>query len=79
MAVGYLTWSIPTRVGNTMLAIAVVGGFMVHPHACGEYCNYPRCLSRYYGPSPRVWGILFRIPVRSARLWSIPTRVGNTL
>lgn len=70
---------IPTRVGNTMLAIWPVIAVSVHPHACGEYRSFSYHWSTRAGSSPRVWGIRGRR--RSGNPWRrfIPTRVGNTL
>ena len=69
---------IPTRVGNTSLAVATPETWPVHPHACGEYAQ-GRCPDSVQGgSSPRVWGIpLHRIGSALGSRF-IPTRVGNT-
>ena len=51
---------IPTRVGNTAVALSRAVSMTVHPHACGEYRPESSALQRSSGSSPRVWGILFR-------------------
>ncbi len=69
---------IPTRVGNTDTVLPVCAVIWVHPHACGEYVLISIDGSEYLGSSPRVWGIRPGSPILSARIWFIPTRVGNT-
>jgi len=71
--------SIPTRVGNTLNILLFSLSISVHPHACGEYAY--AIFTKFFdtGPSPRVWGILLVRVFLVLALWSIPTRVGNTL
>ncbi len=70
---------IPTRVGNTMVAVVVARVPSVHPHACGEYSRVS-CIAVYRGgSSPRVWGIRMPGPSDEGRQRFIPTRVGNTV
>ncbi len=33
---------IPTRVGNTLIEQVLRPGRSVHPHACGEHCDWPQ-------------------------------------
>ena len=69
---------IPTRVGNTRRRTFSVGGYSVHPHACGEYRVAPRQHGYKLGSSPRVWGIRVGRATNARALRFIPTRVGNT-
>ena len=71
--------SIPTRVGNTLMATTLAFGMVVHPHACGEYARCKRTRHTRRGPSPRVWGIRNGRAEPKRNVRSIPTRVGNTL
>ena len=69
---------IPTRVGNTVIALCAKLPYSVHPHASGEH-NPETGLHEYgFGSSPREWGTqdVFLIVEHRARF--IPTRVGNT-
>ena len=69
---------IPTRVGNTCIALTYARNPAVHPHACGEYLTSHHRQNSWPGSSPRVWGI----PPDGAHMALadrfIPTRVGNT-
>ncbi len=70
---------IPTRVGNTGIAIARRGETTVHPHASGEHMPKQAAQYRRRGSSPREWGTPACTPTRTADGRFIPTRVGNTL
>ena len=74
----YRSRFIPTRVGNTTGSNCPHSMISVHPHACGEYYATHQMFQRWYGSSPRVWGILFRPKCRIRFVRFIPTRVGNT-
>ena len=52
---------------------------MVHPHGCGENDLPEKGVSRFTGPSPRVWGKRFARKGRIAIYRSIPTGVGKTI
>ena len=70
---------IPTRVGNTHVAVAVPLVVTVHPHACGEHRICLIVCNMNCGSSPRVWGTRWCYGRRSRIYRFIPTRVGNTL
>ena len=70
--------SIPTCVGNTRMRAVTSRTPTVHPHVRGEYIAYPRRQMHVDGPSPRAWGIRFRLARCLALRRSIPTCVGNT-
>ncbi len=51
---------IPTHVGNTIHGPSALPIGAVHPHACGEHQQRPRCSRPDLGSSPRMWGTLRR-------------------
>ncbi len=53
---------IPTHVGHTLRSLMPCFSSSVHPHACGAYYAYIPDFARYYGSSPRMWGIPLTIP-----------------
>ena len=71
--------SIPTWVGNTIYRFRNNPDYAVHPHVGGEYANMRSYSLRYFGPSPRGWGIRCGCGRRCGCCRSIPTWVGNTV
>ncbi len=69
---------IPTCVGNTDPSIVVRGGFMVHPHVCGEHWARASTGLAPAGSSPRVWGTPPAFTSLRSMDRFIPTCVGNT-
>ena len=69
---------IPTRVGNTFPRTAWWVVHPVHPHARGEHQEPADAEDYIAGSSPRAWGTLTTDWSSLARIWFIPTRVGNT-
>ena len=51
----------------------------VHPHVRGEYLTRRGISGTKDGSSPRAWGILLMLLVRSCLTRFIPTCVGNTI
>ena len=70
--------SIPTGVGKTSSATPARSVSSVHPHGCGENNGYSLLAGTPAGPSPRVWGNLWRIGFFGVYQRSIPTGVGKT-
>jgi len=73
-----IPWFIPTCVGNTTERTRSTTIVLVHPHVRGEYCCCSIDQEQQNGSSPRAWGILFVTIPDPARIWFIPTCVGNT-
>src|ERR1035441_1209219 len=71
--------TIPTRVGNTVGMGSLLSQRTDHPHAGGEYPALAIPEFDDFGPSPRGWGILTLRTLRTQRIRTIPTRVGNTM
>ena len=69
---------IPTRVGNTRTATAVLVFFTVHPHTRGEHSHALPNNTDLCGSSPHAWGtrLIYEDEIPYKRF--IPTRVGNT-
>ena len=68
---------IPTRVGTSPVKPRFSSAEQDHPHACGDkYRTYHSGLQSA-GSSPRVWGQVRSIYLRSVRERIIPTRVGT--
>ncbi len=53
----YLSWFIPTCVGNTYCIVYFVFYSVVHPHVRGEYYTTSGLRAFIRGSSPRAWGI----------------------
>ena len=69
---------IPTCVGSTTRLEFAKHMQKVHPHVCGEYCNWMLHRCFHHGSSPRVWGVP-GLPRRAGkRSRFIPTCVGST-
>ena len=69
---------IPTRVGNSIVAVVRARRLLVHPHARGEQAY--RGTERDYkdGSSPRAWGTGGEGQAVESKDRFIPTRVGNS-
>jgi len=74
----FMSWFIPTHVGNsfTLFCPEPAGG--VHPHACGELCSPILPAHSPSGSSPRMWGTLAGVYWIGELEWFIPTHVGNS-
>ena len=70
---------IPTGVGNTNLNFIWLLQSAVHPHRCGEHCNFTKTSVCQPGSSPQVWGTPNFMKCFSYSNRFIPTGVGNTL
>ena len=69
---------IPTGVGNTTTCPNLKTVHTVHPHGCGEHCNYIYAVLVHRGSSPRVWGTQQPVDFVLGYARFIPTGVGNT-
>ncbi len=69
---------IPTPVGNTSSDPFHLWLDTVHPHACGEHCNFLIADCPDSGSSPRLWGTHTTDVKRASSDRFIPTPVGNT-
>ena len=70
---------IPTCVGNTMSAAAMISVGSVHPHVRGEHAGRELDRQIECGSSPRAWGTLLPRSCKDRRYRFIPTCVGNTV
>ena len=68
---------IPTHVGHIYDIRKMRFHHTVHPHACGAYNDSFAANNRFFGSSPRMWGIYhIYIPI-SKNPRFIPTHVGH--
>ena len=75
----FITWFIPTHVGNSTCAPLLDRATLVHPHACGELVSGAYYGVSLYGSSPRMWGTQYSYYRHLDWSWFIPTHVGNSV